>query len=89
MRIELAREILMPRDSNLLGNSTIGFRMCLYLVTYFLYGSHGFVAVPVKSSTISSPLTNYKAINWNKVFVLINTINDTYFIRTLNSLKQH
>ena len=36
LRIELTRAISMPRFSNFLRNSTIYFRMFIYLVTCFL-----------------------------------------------------
>ena len=49
IRIELTRAILMTWFSNFLRNSTIHFRMSLYLVSCFLAESHGFVAVPVTS----------------------------------------
>ena len=48
MWIELNQAILLPRLSDLLRNSTIHFRMFLYLVTCF--PSHDFVAMPVIST---------------------------------------
>ena len=57
MRIQLTRTILIPRFSNFPRYTNINFRMCLYLVTWFLT-----VAVTLlcrsKGRTISSPFTN-------------------------------
>ena len=42
----ITRAISLPRLSDLLRNSTVHFRMFLYLVTRFIRSSNGFVAMP-------------------------------------------
>ena len=56
-KIELTRTILVPRFSNLMRNSTIHFRMLLYLETCFL-GVTVSLLCRSQGRTISSPKTN-------------------------------